>query len=416
MKIGILSEWYDPERGGPAVPGIYAREFSNRGHSVKVLTGFPNYPFGRVYSGYQIRPRITEILDGIPVTRVALYPSHGSSAAQRLATYGSFALSASVLGAGALGGAEGVWVYNSPATICLPMLTQTRFGHTPIFLHVLDLWPDSVMQSGVLSSGTARRIAKMVLNPLIRFMERRAATLGVSSPSLRDTILSRNPSVDPEKIVYLPHPVDERIFRPIEEVRVGLGIIPDESVFELMYAGSVGDVQGLDVLLDAAKLLGTTPEVKISIVGDGISRGRLEERVHRENISNVTILGSVSPESMPRLLAATHAHFVGLAQSPFLEQTTPSKIATLLASGVPIVGCLAGDGAQLINDSGGGVVVEPGDVVGLAQAITDMANGGMSKWRSLGRRGRDFYESHLSTKLSARRVVDSFRRGQELVS
>ena len=97
MKILILSQFFAPE---PHLKGLpFARELKARGHEVEVLTGFPNYPGGRVYQGYRIRPWQREYMEGILVNRVPLYPSHDSSPVRRILNYTSFALSAATLGA-----------------------------------------------------------------------------------------------------------------------------------------------------------------------------------------------------------------------------------------------------------------------------------------------------------------------------
>ena len=57
MRIGILSQWYDPETGGPAHPECLARRLRDRGHEVQVVTGFPNHPVGRLYDGYSMQRR-----------------------------------------------------------------------------------------------------------------------------------------------------------------------------------------------------------------------------------------------------------------------------------------------------------------------------------------------------------------------
>ena len=81
------------------MPAVLARELAHRGHSVRVLTGYPNFPDGRLYGGYRMELRRDGIVSGIPVRRVALFPSHGPSILGRLANYGTFAASASLWGA-----------------------------------------------------------------------------------------------------------------------------------------------------------------------------------------------------------------------------------------------------------------------------------------------------------------------------
>ena len=94
MRVGLLTQWFDPEPGPAALPGTLARQLAARGHHVQVLTGFPNYPTGRLADGYRMQRRLDETVDGVDVRRVALYPSHNASAVSRMANYASFGASA----------------------------------------------------------------------------------------------------------------------------------------------------------------------------------------------------------------------------------------------------------------------------------------------------------------------------------
>src|SRR5687767_10677407 len=131
MRIGILSQWYDPEPGPASVPGVVARGLRDAGHEVVVLTGFPNYPSGRLADGYRQQLHLVEHLDGIEVHRVPLYPSHDRSGVRRAANYASFALSAAVAALPVLGRVDAVWIYNSPITVGLPAAVLRLVGRMP---------------------------------------------------------------------------------------------------------------------------------------------------------------------------------------------------------------------------------------------------------------------------------------------
>ena len=93
-RVLLLTQWFDPE---PTFKGLaFARELVRQGFDVEVVTGFPNYPGGKLYPGYRIRLLLREVTDGVKVTRVALYPSHDQSAAGRVMNYVSFSISALV--------------------------------------------------------------------------------------------------------------------------------------------------------------------------------------------------------------------------------------------------------------------------------------------------------------------------------
>jgi len=408
MKIGILSQWYDPEPGPASLPGVYAREMVARGHTVSALTGFPNYPDGKLHEGYKLRRVASEERDGVDVTRVALYPNHSQSAIGRASNYASFALSATASGARALRGVDAVWVYNSPITVSLPLLAHTRGGRTPFFLHVQDLWPDSLVHSGMVPGGAVAKWFSAIAGAIVRATERRAAVIGVSSRSVRDIILERDSRIDPSAIVYAPNPTNESLFRPAEELRRDPSLEHEHSArIDVMYAGAVGEVQGLDTLLDAAALLSHHAHIGFTVVGDGISRTRLESDAVRRGLRNVRFIGRVPQAEIPRLMAGSDIQLVSLSDAPFLKYTTPSKIAALLASGLPIIGHLPGDGARLIEESGAGITAPPGNAEHLAAAIQRMADAGPSAWREYGARGRAYYEGNLSVASTTETIINS---------
>src|SRR5690606_39993986 len=95
-RVLLLTQWFDPE---PTFKGmVFARELVRQGFEVEVLTGFPNYPGGRLYPGYRIKLLQREVIDGVRITRVPLFPSHDQSAVRRALNYLSFAFSSMVYG------------------------------------------------------------------------------------------------------------------------------------------------------------------------------------------------------------------------------------------------------------------------------------------------------------------------------
>jgi colanic acid biosynthesis glycosyl transferase WcaI len=397
VKIGMLTQWYPPEPGPAAIPGIIARELAAQGHEVRVLTGFPNYPTGRVHPGYRQSLRSRRNEDGVTVTRVPLHPSHDRQRLGRVANYLSFAISASSLGAGALRGVDGVWVYNSPITVSLPLLLATRGGRVPIFLQVQDLWPESLEESGMMPPGRAGVMIGRAVERAVKLTERRSAVIGVSSPGARMVIERRHPDLGAATIVDAPNPADESLFRPVRRAR-------EPGPFTVMYAGAIGEVQGLDTVIDAAEFLRADPDLRFRLVGEGIARGRLQQRVDRLGLRNVEFTGRVEQARMRERMLDADAHLVTLANRPFLRSTTPSKISSLLASEVPIVGALAGDGARLIEEAGAGVVAPPEDGAALAAAIVQLRAGDLDEMAA---RGRAYYLRKLSARAAARRIVES---------
>ncbi|MDQ3980913.1 MAG: glycosyltransferase, partial [Actinomycetota bacterium] len=153
MNILLLTQLFQPE---PAhLKGLaFAKELVRRGHHVEVLTGFPNYPVGRLYDGYTMQPWCREDLEGVRVTRVAMIPSHDDRALHRVATYSSLALLATVFGPLLLDPRkfDVVHVYEGPVTLALPAIAYQVLGRVPYVLDVQDLWPESAESSGMVRS------------------------------------------------------------------------------------------------------------------------------------------------------------------------------------------------------------------------------------------------------------------------
>src|SRR5678816_898792 len=156
MRILLLTQWFDPE---PTFKGLaFARELTRLGHEVQVLTGFPNYPGGKIYPGYRVRLVQRERIDGIDIIRVPLYPSHSRSRLGRIANYCSFAIAASVIGAMLARRPHVIYAYHPPATVGLPALFLRALFRARLVYDIQDLWPDTVAATGMMSSRLAMRL------------------------------------------------------------------------------------------------------------------------------------------------------------------------------------------------------------------------------------------------------------------
>jgi len=233
-------------------------------------------------------------------------------------------------------------------------------------------------------------------------MERHAAAIGIISPSVRELILERNPDVDPDRIVFAPNPANEELFRP----RGGSRRRDAAEPFTILYAGAMGDVQGLETVIEAVdSLVRSGVAVRLDLAGDGIARVRLESLVAERGMTGIRFLGRVPQQRVPDLMGEADAHLVSLADSPFLRRTMPSKIPSLLASQVPILGVIAGDGAEVLRDSGAAVLADPGNRDSVMSAIRSLTATSSSDLSVFGENGRRNYESRFAAEASARTII-----------
>ncbi|OWV04588.1 hypothetical protein B5D80_19750 [Micromonospora wenchangensis] len=399
MRIGLLTQWYDPEPGPAALPGMLARALAERGHEVRVLTGFPNYPTGRLAPGYRLARRHDEVDGATRVRRVALYPSHDRSALRRVANYGSFAVSALVSGTPALRGLDALWVGNSPISVALPMWF-TRYVHrVPVLLHVLDLWPDSVVASGFLGTGLVSRTVERGMAAWCAAMYRSASRVAHVAPGAADLLADRG--VPRDKLVHIPVWADETMGVRAADLRAELGLRPDQVV--LVYAGALGEAQGLDSLVDACART-DDPRLVCLIAGSGTTQDRLRRRATAVGASNVRFLGQLPRERMPALMATGDVHYVSLRPGGMSAYTMPSKVQATLAAGRALLVAAEGDAAAVARDSGAGITARPGDPDSIADALREVCDLGREKLELLGQAGRAHYDRMFSVAVGADRV------------
>ena len=135
--------------------------------------------------------------------------------------------------------------------------------------------------------------------------------------------------------------------------------------------------------------------MRFLLVGGGSERERLADRVRTEGIDGVEFREPMPIEEVAPLFRTSYAGFTSLRRSPVLEGARPSKIFPIMASGRPVVYSGAGEGANLIEAHGAGVVSPPGDAEELASVLDSLLDDPDTA-DAMGCRGRAFVESELS--------------------
>lgn len=403
MRIAMISQWYDPEQGSAMIPGTIARALRERGNEVQVVTGFPNYPAGQLYPGYRVRPYQRDELQGVTVHRAPLYVSHDSDPKRRAANYLSYAASASAIAVTRLGKVDATLVHSTPATVAIPAMAMRALRRTPYVVHIQDLWPQTVTASGFLANGQPGR-AEALLHRFCDRVYRHAASIAVTSPGMADLISARG--VESRKISVIPNWADERHLRPVTPGADLVNELGPFRPFTVMYAGAMGDVQALDVVIEAAAIVQDHREIGFVLIGAGVAETSLKAQAADAGLDNVRFLGHQPVERIAEVLALGDIQIISLKDLPIFRNTLPSKMQATLAAGRPIIGALAGDAADVIRDSGAGLTTTPGSAAELAEAILKVAAMPPDERRAWGDHGRGYYIDHFSQEFGAQALTD----------
>lgn len=402
MHILMLTQWFDPE---PAFKGLpFVKELVQHGHEVEVLTGFPNYPDGKLYSGYKIKLFQREVIDGVPVFRVPLYPSHDSNAIKRVANYVSFALSASLLGFLLVRRPDIIYVYHPPATIGLPALFLHFLHHAPFVYDIQDLWPDTLQATGMVNN----RAIMWMVQKWCRFIYSQAAKIVVLSPGFRTILISRD--VPGEKVEVIYNWCEENKIQSTDYNEILAQELGMAGRFNVVFAGTMGKAQALGAVLGAARLLcDTLPEIQFVFVGGGIDVGRLKEETIAQGLTNVRFLSRRPPSEIGDILNLSDVLLVHLKNDPLFRITIPSKTQAYLAAGHPILMGVQGDAATLVEKAGAGLTCIPEDPKDIARVVEKFYDMNQEELDLMGQKGKAYYEKELSLQIGVSRFEKTFK-------
>ena len=379
MKILIVSQYYYPEQ---FQINEIAPELVRRGHDVTVVCGLPNYPKGKIFEGYE--NRFEEEIDGVKVIRCKNVP-RGSNPIQLIRNYYSFVKGSKIVIRTLPSDYDVVLGYQlSPITSMLAALEYKKLHGTPVVFYTLDIWP--VSAEGMLHGKK---------NPIYWWVKKLSKKIYKGADRI---LVTSRPFIDylhgvlgilPEKMAYLPqHAGTEMLDMDLQA--------DDNGIADFMFAGNLGKGQRVDVIINAAKVLGARNDYKIHVVGDGRMRQELEQMVKENGLEeNVVFYGNQKREDMPSFYKKADALLITLRGNNEVGNTMPGKLQMYMTTGKPIIGAINGAAAEVIEDAHCGSCVKAGDYEGLA-ILMQFYIEHPKDYKVCGDNARDYFRKHFT--------------------
>lgn len=403
LKVLVVSQYFWPEN---MRINDLVRDLVERGHEVTVLTGVPNYPEGKVFKDYSDNPDAYNSYHGADIVRTPMLP-RGSGSLRLMLNYASFFVSASFWGAYKLRGQkfDSIFVYAvSPIMAAIPALIIGRLKRTPVFVWVLDLWPETLRAVGVVNN--SRLLA--VVGRMVSAIYNRADYLLLQSHGFIGNVKKYcTRAIGDDRLVYFPSWAEDDFSTACHPTTL---IADDPETFTVVFAGNLGEAQDFPAVLEAAEALRGVVDVRWIIVGDGRMSNWLTEAVRTRGLDNVHLLGRHPLEAMPGLFAKADALLVSLKTNDVFEKTIPGKVQAYLASGRPLLGMINGEAARIIETSGAGIACNSSDGLGLASIVETLANSSSDRLKEMGEAGRRYYLEHYSKPRLMERLEELFRK------
>ena len=401
IRVLVLTQWFDPE---PTFKGlVFVRELIAQGFDVEVVTGFPNYPGGKIYPGYKIKALQREVIDGVTVTRVPLYPSHGQSGVGRLLNYASFAASVLAYSLFRAKKPDVIYAYHPPLTVGIAAALVRFFRRVPVVYDIQDMWPDTLKATGMFSNNKLLNIVSRVCD----WVYRRVDQIVVLSPGFKRLLVERGVPSDKIDVIY--NWCAEDVVRTTSSSPPKN--FPANPGFRVLFAGNMGKAQSLGTVIEAAELLrAKSASVVLIFLGGGVEVSRLEALAVARNLENVIFLPAIPMHEVGAYLSNADALLVHLKKDPLFEITIPSKTQAYMAAGRPILMAVDGDAGDLVREARCGVVSESDNPEALADAVLALMSLSPEERNQMAENGKSYYQAELSLRVGVERFGRHFER------
>ena len=378
MKVLVVCQYYKPE---PFRISDICEALVEMGHSVTVVTGTPNYPEGVIYPGYENGAKADEIINGVTVHRCPLIPRK-SGALYRFLNYYSFVFSSQKYLRGLNEDFDVVFVNQlSPVMMAQAALTWAKRKGKRCVLYCLDLWPESLLAGGIRKDSLIYKVFRRVSRRIYQSADQILVTSRGFVPYFEETL-----GLTGKKLGYLPQYAEDMF-----------GSLPEstepKNTVDFLFAGNVGSLQSVETIVEAARLLQNESQIRIHIVGGGISLENCKKQA--EGLNNITFHGRRDLGEMPSFYAMADVLLITMGKDPVLSATLPGKVQSYMAAGKPVAGAIDGETARLINEEAlCGACCGAEDAPALAEILRQMA-ADPEKRKEYGCNARRYYREHF---------------------
>lgn len=242
-----------------------------------------------------------------------------------------------------------------------------RLRRLPFVFEVRDLWPESY----AAMTGKSGGVEISVMRAIADLLYQRSDAVVVFAPANSDHVVGRG--ADPASVHVIPNGVDLDQFDSLSRAPVALG---RPGVFTFVYAGAHGPANGLDAVLDACAILQQRGHggLRAVLLGDGSAKGALMADAAARGLTNIEFQDPVAKGDIPAVLRTADAGLMILAPVDlFSYGVSPNKLFDYLAADLPVVTNVPGLVAEIVDASGAGMTVSPGDPGALADAMVRLA-------------------------------------------
>jgi glycosyltransferase involved in cell wall biosynthesis len=358
MKILLLHQYYleDDDHGGSRWNEIN-RKWTEEGHQVQVIAGMMHYTSSEKRAEYKGKLFKKKTQGAVEVMRCHVSESYNANFVGRLWAYFSFVFSSIWAGLFIVKGKYDVIIVTSPPLfVGISGYVISLFKRTPYIFEIRDLWPESAIDTGVVTNKFIIKLAYA----LEKFIYKKATLINVLTPAFRDTLIHKK-GIAEDKIIFIPNAADFSLSDDLVQ-NFDVKDFKDRNdlndKFVITYVGAHGVANHLDQILETAILLKDT-NVLFLLIGDGMEKPRLIKKAKVENIQNVHFINPVPKAEVFKYILASDMGTSVLKNVETFKTVYSNKTFDYMACKKPILMAIDGVSRDLVEKADAGIFVQP---------------------------------------------------------
>ena len=399
MKILVISQYFYPEN---FIINELTQSLAKKGLEITVLTGFPNYPSGKIYNGYKRKIYKKEKLnERIEILRMPIFLRGKGTFINLVLNYLSFIFSSCVISPFLLKKKYDLIFVYAPSPIF-----QTYIGaflkiifKVKLITWVQDLWPESLIVTGYVKN----KLLLKFISFFVKYTYKYSDLILVSSKGFETKIKN---IYENSVVKYFPNP--GIIKHNNENIKIKNKTFLLNDGFNIVFAGNLGKAQSLETILKAAERLKPIKEINIYLVGSGSKYNSISDEIKTKNLNNVILTGKIESQNMPIIYQQSSVLLLTLNKSEILGLTVPAKLQTYLAAAKPIICSADGEVAKIIIESQSGIACEAENFDKLYDAILTLYKSDKKILDKMGLDAKKYYNKNFDLEILTNNLIQVF--------
>jgi glycosyltransferase involved in cell wall biosynthesis len=369
MHILLIHQYFlEKDDPGGSRFNEMARVWAENGHSVTVIAGMVHYNTGKKREKHKGKFIVKESYDeNISVYRCHVSEAYNTNFAGRLWAYFSFVFSGIICGLFyARQKYNVVLVTSPPLFVGITGYVLSRMKAIPLVFEVRDLWPESAIDTGVLTNKTIIRFAYW----FEKFIYKKSVLVNTLTPAFRQNLIEVK-KVPAEKVVMIPNAADFSMSEELLHTFEAASFRRDKGwteKFVVTYVGAHGVANHLIQLIEAAELLRHTNALLV-LIGEGMQKPMLKEEVIRRKLTNVQFVDAVPKREVFKYILASDMGASVLKRADTFKTIYSNKTFDYMSCQKPILMVIDGVSRQLVEEARCGVYAEPENAADIAAKI-----------------------------------------------